>query len=292
MFGTLYISKSYYDAMQIKVEQRMSHGFQIQGSYTLSKSLDHSSGSTAGDTFQLDPVSEPWYDLRLDKGLSDFDIRHNLTINGMYTLPTPKNLGGFGTRALGGWQVASIAHVASGIPIPLVMGSDIAGEGTVTVNPPTLMPGCTAQSLVDSNYRQNQSYLSGFFKSAGAACLGFVPLTPTNAPFCDTSNTRGGTTFTGTLCPNIRGNLGRDVLIGPGLWNVDFSVYKNNKITESTSLQFRAEMFNVFNHVNFAPTSNTSMLSATDGTINPNFGQITQTQGNNRIIQLAVKFNW
>ena len=295
MFNTMYISKSYYDALQIKVDKRMSHGFQIQGSYTWSKSIDQSSGSTAGDTFQLDPVSEPWYDLSLNKGLSDFDIRHNLTINSLYAIPTTKSLGSIGERALGGWQLGVIARVASGIPIPLVLGSDIAGEGTTTVNPPTLAPGCTAATIADPNYRQNLSYISGFNKSTGPSCLTLTPQTAANLPYCDTATGAAqprGVAFPAGFCPNIRGNLGRDALIGPGLWSVDFSMVKNNKITEMTNLQFRAEMFNVFNHVNFAPTSATSMLSATDGTINSTFGQITSTQGDNRIIQLALKFVW
>jgi hypothetical protein len=148
---------------------------------------------------------------------------------------------------------------------------------------------------VDPNYRQNLSYISGFYKSTGPSCLTLTPQTAANLPYCDTLTGAAqprGKTFPAGFCPNIRGNLGRDALIGPGLWDVDFSVVKNNKITETTSLQFRAEMFNVFNHVNFAPTSSDTMLSDTKGTTNATFGQITQTQGDNRIIQLALKFVW
>jgi hypothetical protein len=79
------------------------------------------------------------------------------------------------------------------------------------------------------------------------------------------------------------------------LVNVDFSVFKNNyvrKISETFNVQFRAEMFNVLNHTNFAPTSNDSMLAATDGTVSAQFGQLNSTQVDNREIQLAVKFVW
>ena len=97
-----------------------------------------------------------------------------------------------------------------------------------------------------------------------------------------------------STCANIRGNLGRDVLIGPGLFNVNFSVLKNNyikKISEGFNVQFRAEMFNVLNHTNFAPSSNLSAFNA-DGTPASSFGQLTQTQNDNRVIQLALKVLW
>jgi hypothetical protein len=78
------------------------------------------------------------------------------------------------------------------------------------------------------------------------------------------------------------------------LFNVNFSVFKNNyikKISEGFNVQFRAEMFNVLNHTNFAPSSNLSPFNA-DGTATSSFGQITQTQTDNRVIQLALKVLW
>jgi len=84
------------------------------------------------------------------------------------------------------------------------------------------------------------------------------------------------------------------VVIGPGLFNMDFSVFKNNyirAISESFNIQFRAEMFNVLNHTNFAPSRNLSPFSA-DGTPTSSFGQLTQTQTDNRVIQLALKVLW
>jgi len=94
--------------MQIKLDKRMSHGFQVQVAYTWSKSMDDSSGSTAGDTFSADIVSEPWYNLSLNKGLSDFDVRHNIVINGLWNVPTVPRMGTFGTRcSVGGSWVSS-----------------------------------------------------------------------------------------------------------------------------------------------------------------------------------------
>ncbi len=289
MYNTMWQSRSWYNAMQVRVDKRMSHGFQLLGSFTWSKSLDDSSGSTAGDTFQLDSVSEPWYDLSLNKGLSDFDVRRNLVISGVWNVPATKALGAFGEKVLGGWQLGIIATLADGIPEPIASAGaiDLVGEVITTVQPPNVVPGCTANSLVNSNYRQSLFYIN-------SSCVSLVPKTAANAQYCDSAGRGFGATLAAATCANIRGNLGRDVLIGPGLFNVNFSVYKNTlirRISETFNVQFRAEMFNVLNHANFAPSGNLSPFNA-DGTATSSFGQLTSTQGDNRVIQLALKLVW
>src|SRR6202023_2660677 len=122
-------------------------------------------------------------------------------------------------------------------------------------------------------------------------CFSLVPRTSANAAYCDSAGRGFSAALAASTCANIRGNLGRDVIIGPGLFNVNFSVFKNNyikKISETFNAQFRAEMFNVLNHTNFAPSSNLSPFNA-DGTPTSSFGQITSTQVDNRVIQLALK---
>jgi hypothetical protein len=287
IYNTMWQSRSWYDGMIVKIDKRMGHGFQVLGAFTWSKSIDDSSGSTAGDTFQLDSVSEPWYDLRLDKGLSDFDVRRNLVISGVWNVPGTGRFGKIGEKVLGGWQLALITTLADGIPIPISIGSDLAGEVIQTVQPPNVVAGCNANNMVNSSFR------SSLFEF-NPNCLSLVPLTATNAPYCDSSGRGFSATLAATTCANIRGNLGRDVVIGPGLFNIDFSVYKNNyirRISETFNAQFRVEMFNILNHANFAPSGNLSPINA-DGTRDPSFGQITSTQGDNRIIQLALKLIW
>ena len=157
----------------------------------------------------------------------------------------------------------------------------MVGEDIATVDPPNLVVGCSAQNLVNPDYRHSLLYVN-------TKCLSLVPMTAANAPVCDQ---RLGT---GT-CSNIRGNLGRNTLVGPGLFNIDFSVFKNNyvrKISESFNVQFRAEFFNVLNRANFAPSGNLAAFTAL-GAAPPNpFGLLTNTQGQNRIIQLALKVVW
>jgi hypothetical protein len=286
MFNTDWQSRSWYNAFQIRLDKRMSHGFQVQVAYTYSKSIDDSSGSTAGDTFQTDIVSEPWYDMSLNKGLSDFDVRHNLVINGLWNVPTPKKMSTFAEKVLGGWQLGIVATLASGVPESASFtafnnASDVAGEIIVTNQPPNVNAGCSPQGLVNPNYRNSLFYING-------ACLGLVPATAANAGFCSNR-------ISLSTCSNIRGNLGRDTIVGPGLSNVNFSVFKNNyirKISEAFNVQFRAEMFNVLNHTNFQPTTNLNPLLNANGATDPKFGLLTATQVPNREIQMALKLIW
>jgi len=299
IYNTLWQSRSWYNAMQIKLDKRMSHGFQVQVAYTWSKSMDDSSGSTAGDTFSADIVSEPWYNLSLNKGLSDFDVRHNIVINGLWNVPTVPRMGTFGDKVLGGWQLGIITTLGSGVPVSASMTAfnnafDLGGELITTNQPPNLVAGCSAQNLVNSGYRTSLLYIK-------QNCLGIVPLTTANAAICDQSvaTTVGAvTTYSSRVpgfCPNIRGDLGRDTIIGPGLFDMDFSVFKNNyirKISETFNVQFRAEMFNVLNHANFAPTTNLNPFTGINLTPDPQFGKLTSTQVPDREIQMALKVIW
>ena len=287
MYNTMWQSRSWYNGMLVRLDKRLSHGFQVLGSFTWSKSIDDSSGSTAGDTFQLDSVSEPWYDLSLNKGLSDFDVRRNLVISGIWNVPAPKALGVFGEKALGGWQLGLITTLADGIPMPISFASDLAGEVIPTVQPPYTVAGCTADSMINPNFRTSLFLFN-------PNCFSLVPRTAANSAYCDSTGRGFAPALAASTCANIRGNLGRDVVIGPGLFNMDFSVFKNNfirAISETFNIQFRAEMFNVLNHTNFAPTSNLSPFNA-DGTPTSSFGQLTSTQTDNREIQLALKVIW
>src|SRR5207244_5415090 len=97
------------------------------------------------------------------------------------------------------------------------------------------------------------------------SCVSLVPKTPDNAQFCDSVGRGFSATLAANTCANIRGNMGRNTIIGPGLLNVDFSIFKNNPIprfSEAGNLQFRAEFFNVLNRTNFAPSSNLGAFNA------------------------------
>jgi len=96
------------------------------------------------------------------------------------------------------------------------------------------------------------------------------------------------------LCFNLRGNAGRNILIGPGLTELDFSVFKNNyirRISERFNVQFRAEIFNILNHANFAPPVTPDNSDIFDGTGAPTgvAGLLSRTTTTAREIQFAVK---
>jgi len=168
---------------------------------------------------------------------------------------------------------------------------DMLGEIIPTLNPPNRVVGPGCDSPV--NPRNPSHYLK-------PECFSMVPQTAVNTPYCDTA--RALAIGAAGFCPNIRGNLGRNSIIGPGLFNVDFSVLKNNyipRISETFNVQFRAEMFNVLNRANFAPpglnpnTGGGAMQAIfANGQPNPQFGQIVATQIPARQIQFALKVVW
>jgi len=288
---TFWEGSSSYNSLQLKFDQRLYHGLQVGASFTWSKSIDDSSGSAAADTFFNEWNALPTYDMRLVRGLSSYDIPRNLVINGLYTAPTLKSLGTIGERVLGGWQLGIIATVQDGYPLMPSMGMetpDMLGEIIQTLNPPNVVPGCTIV-----NPGNIAHYLNG-------ACFSMVPQTPTNTPYCDT--VRAASMGFPGFCPNIRGNLARNTILGPGLADMDFSMVKNNyirRISESFNVQFRVELFNALNRANFAqPTLNANTGGGAmeaifnSGTPNSQFGQIVATQTPNRQIQLALKLVW
>jgi hypothetical protein len=290
-------SRSYYNALQLKLDKRVSHGFQFQGSYTWSKSIDDTSGSAAADTFTNEWNAPPFYDLALNRGLSGFNVSRNLVINGLWNSPTLKSLGGVGNRVLGGWQLGLIAALADGIPVTPSIGmdgSDLLGEIYTTINPPQFLASSTCKTAADAVNVGNPNYY------LNTTCLGLVPQTAVNTPFCDVA--RANALGVPGTCPNIRGNLGRNSIIGPGLVNFDFSMVKNNyipKISEAFNIQFRAEFFNVFNRANFAPPALAAnqgggpleVISSVGQPV-PGVGQITATQTPGRQIQFALRVVW
>ena len=298
----IWASSSYYNSLQLRLDKRMSRGLQLQGSFTWGKSLDNSSASFAGDTFQNSLATIPSYDMALSKGLSDFDLRRVLVINAVWNAPAPKSLGAFGNRALGGWQFGTISTLSDGVPFSIVAGSDgtdILGEQQPSFNPPNVVSGCSS-----SVNRGNPDHYINL------NCFGFPQQSAaTIAAGCDTARAAamaaaaGASAIPGlaTSCPNIRGNLGRNTLIGPGLVNFDFSVFKNNyipKISESFNVQFRTEFFNLFNRANFASPPviqgapvNLEVINSS-GSYVPLAGKILATQTPGRVIQFALKVIW
>ena len=302
ILGLLYGESSSYNALQMGVQKVFSHGLHVQGSFTWEKSLDNGSASGFGDQFSNSISSLPFYDLGALRGLSDFDIGRTLTINALWEVPSLKSISA-AAWITKGWELGAIYKANEGVPFTPTFGTGGDPLGLNSSDPydfPDRLTGPGCQSLI------NPGNITNYVKTQ---CFS-LPSAP-NMTFwqanCDTTSNVYRNPATGKLgpepypvCFNLRGNSGRNILIGPGLSNLDFSVYKNNyirRISEAFNVQFRAEFFNILNRPNFnfpvsqGKVNNTNIFNA-DGTLNPVAGLITSTVTDPREIQVALKLIW
>jgi Carboxypeptidase regulatory-like domain/TonB dependent receptor-like, beta-barrel/TonB-dependent Receptor Plug Domain len=296
--GLFYEGHSYYNALEAQLSKRLSHGFQVQGVFTWAKSMDTSSASVAGDTFGNSISSLHWFDMRLSRGLSDFNVDKTLVVNGTWELGTPKRFSSAPAQwALGGWELGIIFTASGGVPFTPTWGTGSDPQFSQSSDDwafPNRLRGSGCNSLTNPgnpiNYIKTNCFVvptwPGDMNSWAANCDQFPP----------NAQPSSGPAFAAPFpqCFNLRGNAGRNILIGPGVTSLDFSVFKNNyikSISERFNIQFRAEMFNILNHPNFAPPIqgvNTDIFDGT-GTPNPTAGLLTKTTTTAREIQFAVK---
>jgi len=288
--GMFYEGHSYYNALETQLAKRMSHGFQMQGTFTWGKSMDTSSATVAGDSFGNSISSLHWFDLRLSRGLSDFDVGRTFVLNGTWEAPTPKALPASARWALGGWELGLILTASDGVPFTPSWGTGSDPSNTNSGDDwafPNRLGGPGCKTLT------NPGNPTHYIKTECFA----VPTAPNMAFWqanCDPKPPSVGDFVAFPLCFNLRGNAGRNILIGPGLTEMDFSIFKNNyipRISEKFNVQFRAEIFNILNHPNFAPPAtpnNTDIFDGT-GTLSPVAGLLTKTTTTARQIQFAIK---
>src|SRR5580704_2518363 len=259
--GTLWNSDSIFHALEVQVTRRLSKGLQAGVSYTWGKIIDSGSESQTSNpgTF-VNSVPTLWFDEKYGRGLADFDIRQNLTVNYIWKIPSLKAGPRALQRALNSWQWGGILHVASGEPFtPIITGDPLGMKGDQFDRPDVLTgPGCSG-SLVNAG--NPLDYIK-------TQCFAFPN-------------------------PSTRfGDAGRNILIGPGFVNLDTSLFRNIGNLEKLHTQFRAEFFNVLNHTNFAapvvPTNNTSLFAANGAPIS-SAGVLTSTTTTSRQIQFALK---
>jgi hypothetical protein len=256
---------SYYDGMLLGVEKRLSRRVQIQGSYTWQKSIDTGSSTIAGDQFSNSPSSLPfWFDSKSRRGQSDFNLTQNAEISGTYELPSSSFGPNFLNFLVNGWQLGGIYEASSGSPFPVLISGDLLGlNNTDPYDYPDQIKGGGCGSGV--NPRNPNEYVK-------LNC--FTVPNPTNR----------------------LGTAGRNPLTGPGLSNLDASIFKNTRVTrisEAANIQFRAEAFNLLNRSNFAAPLDNDNLFSQDG---PNHaspiggaGTIDATQTPAREIQFGLK---
>ncbi len=273
---------SHYNSLQSTVTRRWNAGY-FQAAYTFSRSTDAtSSGNTAFNTAFNDEST-----LKDSYGLSDFDRTHRLAISYRYDLPFFQSAEGWKRKALGGWAVAGITIVQSGLPFSVIdsgAGTAFLGAGSA--------PGVTGGSLA-SGATISSGYSHG---GIGTRVNGYLnPAAFTTAPLlypaeCD-PNQPDPTIFpNANFCTTNFGDLGRNTFRGPSQSNFDFSLIKNFKITERQALRFTTDFFNIWNHANFANPSFLDVESI--GTTNSPFGKITSTVGTPRLIQFSLRYSF
>jgi outer membrane receptor protein involved in Fe transport len=316
--GMFYQGRSYYNAMELQLAKRMSHGFQVQGTFTWGKSTDTSSATVAGDAFGNSISSLDWFDMKLTRGLSDFNVGRTFVVNGTWDLPSPKSWTGIGHWLASGWELGLIFTASDGVPFTPTYGTGGDPANTNSSDdyafPNRLRgPGCgTAVNPGNpTNYIRTQCFALPTAPTLDFWNANCVPNPPNlGSTITDPMNpppTASGASLPALVCFNLRGNSGRNTVIGPGITGLDFSVFKNipiKKISEAFNMQFRVEMFNIINHPNFAPPQpgdgNTDIFAAdgspltggVQGSVGSTAGQLIRTTIPERQIQFALKFTF
>jgi hypothetical protein len=248
---------SSYNGLQVDLTRRLAQGLQVRGNFTWSKNLDLNSSLTGAQANNQAQMLMDRSNLKRDWGPSAFDVRKQSTISFHYDLPfgggqrwLQANRGAV-SKIVGGWQINSITTLLSGFPFTPLIGANRSGNGD-TRNPdrPNYNPAFTGDIITGNPSR---------WYDPNAFAL------PTVGTF---------------------GSVGRGVLRGPGLANVDLSVNKDTRISERFNLQLRAEFFNLLNRANFG-VPNTTVFSG--NTFNPSAGLITSTVTTSRQIQGGLK---
>src|SRR5437867_1034355 len=224
----MYLGTSSYHGGSVSLVKRARSGLTFKSSYTFSKVLDINSGLLSGQHQNEAGTVLSRYNLRLNKGIASYSVQHQFTNNFLYQLPFGRGrafgsgASGWVEKLIGNWQWNGIVNVQSGFPVMPLVGSNRSGNGDAR-NPdvPNWNPDFKGKVVLGV----------GEFKKTGHY---FDP----NAFSLPSAGTFG--------------NVARGALRGPGLFNVNTSLFKRIPLKESLNLQFRAEAFNVLNHANFS----------------------------------------
>src|SRR5689334_16042976 len=316
-----------YNALQMTLARRITTGLTLNSQYTFSRSFGNTAGSNEARTAAVPDNFDA------DDGYNNFDVRHAFNFSALYQLPFGKgshhDLGSVGNALLGDWEIGSIVNARSGLPIevgitrPDVVIQCLNDTCPVTINgvATTVSKGFVAQ-------------LPGTINAANPLPLGFIGVVNTpgggasrnvrrpnlipgaNLYLNNDRNVINPAAFA-TPLPGQFGDLARNALRGPGFTQFDLVFNKRFRITESSNIEFRTEIFNIFNKANFAVPSTTlnnalptittaGVLSSglqpnnpfTQSAAGGTFGLLRQTVertvglGTNRQIQFALRYNF
>ena len=259
---------SIYHGLQLNLVQRLSNALTFQAVYGFSKSIDNGAIEYSNVEIAGEMDNPWWFNTKLQKAVSDFNVPHHLGMNFVWDVPTPKFNNVVPRFLLGSWELTGIYSLQNGRPFSIRVPNDVAGTGSNQVGRngggqrpdfnPNGGPGCTTGAVNSGN---PNNYIR-------VECFSF-PLA-------------------GTL-----GNLGRNTFRAPIQNNFDFSLFKNNNVLgEKLKAQFRVETFNLFNHVNFSNggTGGQPFTPFTaQGQIVPSNTRLVGTTTTSRQIQVALR---
>jgi Carboxypeptidase regulatory-like domain/TonB dependent receptor len=310
------LASSRYNAVQVVLQKRTSHGFEFESSFTHSKVTDETQGQAniqdcvvSGGLLGTYPLNP-----QVDKGPACFNVPNNWEFNTLYHFPSP-NGSGFVSKALGGWFMSSIISIQTGQPMTPLVANNRSNSGVaqaqqgdwVNINTPALLaafPCTSTPTQLATGPDTNPCAYTPVVYNPNTVVTGnpnqwFNPAMFSIAPNCTGPGLTNCSSNIGQL-----GDAGRNFLIGPPERNWDFSIVKDTKIGflgEGGLLEFRAEFFNILNHPSFSGQGlSTVVFSGHSGDLtpfseapSPSAGQVTrQLDGNQRQIQFALRLQF
>lgn len=254
-------ASSGYNSLQVSLNHQFARNFTGQVNYTYSRCVDD--GSFASSLEEWAQLNTDTYNEKYDYENCNFDIRHNFSANGLYTLPFK------GNRFVEGWQFSTVLGIHTGLPVNIYNSGtyDPADLGSQWNSRPnySFAPGCHPNHILD--------------QKIGVGTIQWFD------PSCYEAQ-----------APGFLGNVKRNSVPGPGTVGADISVTKNTKLTEKLNMQLRFEAFNFINHFN--PGASSPFSGLVLGAINLATNTSGQTQYsqapavNPRQLQAAVKFDF
>jgi hypothetical protein len=245
IFSENTVARSNYNSLQVMLQKNFSHGLQFQAAYTFSKTMDNASSFESA----LNPLN-----FNATYGLSDYDARNRFVVNYVWDLPVPK-YDGFKGKLLDGWEASGILTFQSGFPIRITSQDDIEELDSTDLFEFPGEPNLTAP-FHTQNIRQNNGFV-------------FDPNLFTNS----------------TVLPGTIGNAPRTICCGPGINNWDMSFMKETNFGERLQMEFRGDIFNIWNHAQFY---------SVDGDVSDQgstFGQVQHVH-DPRLVQFSLKFRF
>jgi hypothetical protein len=282
---------STYHSGQLLIQRRFVNGLALTGSYTYSKLIDN-----ASEVFAVAEVNQPQQasfpsilgGQHLERAVSFFDRTHRASITYVYALPFYREQRGLLGRLAGGWELSGVTTFESGVPLTVTNGQDADSTGGNLDRPdfnPSGQIGVRAVPAVASATVNPCAVTVGAVyytnPDAGSACIN-----PATAEYI------GILAGTGR-----RGTLGRNTLRSPGTNNFNMNILKRIRLTEGTSLEFRTEFYNIFNHPQYGQGSVSPFSGAPSGiaasVINSTAGRFLRPEfdeGGGRVIRYQLKF--